>query len=250
MRIAILSDIHGNLHGLEAVLADLKRAGGADQIWVLGDLCAFGSRPVECLTLIRELKDVSVISGNTDRYLVNGTRPTHRAKDETEWATYATIMREREMNFGWTLSMLSYKDYEYLSHLRGEVDLKVPGYGWLIGYHGAPGNDEHDLLPDTPAEEVLDQLVDRDGRLAFGGHTHRAMDRDLGAWRVINVGSVGMPVDEVRPCYALVTIDNGAASVDLRRVAYDLEAVITDLKERNPGWEWVVGRLRSPLATA
>jgi predicted phosphodiesterase len=247
MRLAVISDIHGNLMGLEAVLADLKQQGDVDAIWVLGDLCAFGSRPVECIDLVRSLKNVQIISGNTDRYLVTGTRPKHRVENEEMWASYAQIIRGREMNFSWTLSVLTYKHYEFLANLRGETDLHVPEYGWVIGYHGSPGNDEYVMLPDTPAEEVLDQLSDRDGRLGFGGHTHMAMDRDLGAWRVINVGSVGMPADDIRSPYALVTFENDSATVDLRRVSYDVDAAIADLRDRNPNWEWVAGRLRAPL---
>lgn len=247
MRLAVMSDIHGNLLGLEAVLADLKQAGEVDAIWVLGDLCAFGSRPAECVDVVRDLKNVQIISGNTDRYLVSGTRPKHPVKDEQEWAAYADVMRTRELNFSWTLSALTYKHYEFLANLRGELDLHTEGYGWVIGYHGAPGSDEYNLRPDTPDEEVLDQLSDREGRLGFGGHTHLAMDRDLGAWRAVNVGSVGMPIDDVQPSYALVTFDQGTAAIDLRRVSYDMDAAIADLRDRNPAWEWVAERLRAPL---
>src|SRR5687768_3792500 len=81
MRLAVLSDIHGNLTALESVLEDLHAAGGADQVWVLGDLAAFGSRPVECIQRVQGLSEtfgkdnVRVIRGNTDRYLVTGERP-------------------------------------------------------------------------------------------------------------------------------------------------------------------------------
>jgi predicted phosphodiesterase len=244
MRLAVISDIHGNAVALAAVLADLQLAGGADKLWMLGDLCAFGPRPVECLQMVRELKDAAVISGNTDRYLVTGTRPKHSAKDEADFATYAETMRSRELGFAWTLSQLSYADYEYLAKLPGETDLLVPDYGWVIGYHGAPGSDEYRLAPETNAEETLDQLSDREGRLGFGGHTHLPMDRDLGTWRVVNVGSVGMPFDEARACYALVTFDGGNAYIDLRRVAYDVDAVIADLQANHPSPAWMISALK------
>src|SRR4051812_15315475 len=95
-RLAVLSDIHGNLLALEAVLHDLEQLGGADKIWILGDLCAFGPRPVEVLDKINELKDARVISGNTDRYLVTGQRPKlNTPKDEAEWQLAQNMMRER-----------------------------------------------------------------------------------------------------------------------------------------------------------
>ncbi|MBX3061860.1 MAG: metallophosphoesterase family protein [Anaerolineae bacterium] len=243
MRLAVLSDIHGNLLALEAALNDLATAGGADKVWVLGDLCAFGPRPQESLQRLRDLKGAQIISGNADRYLVTGSRPPNRVKEEAEWLDLPRVLVEREANFGWTVSQLRFEEAEYLAKLPPELDMQVAGYGYVIGYHGAPGNDEYNLLPDTPDEEVLDQLSDREGRLGFGGHTHRPMDRDLGWWRAVNVGSVGMPMDEMRASYALVTFEGDQAQIDLRRVDYDVEAVIADLQQRNPSWQWVVGRL-------
>ena len=94
MKIALLSDIHGNLLALEAVLHDLTQAGGVDKTWILGDLCAFGPRPVECLQRIRDLPDAEVISGNTDRYLITGARPTFHVQDEAEWQKIPDEVRE------------------------------------------------------------------------------------------------------------------------------------------------------------
>ncbi len=245
MRLAVMSDIHGNLVALDAVLQDLQAAGGADKIWVLGDLCASGARPAECLQRVRSLPGVEVISGNTDRYLVSGQRQALRAKDEAEWRAMPDRLREREDNFSWAISKLSYADFEYLSSLGGELELHVPGYGWVIGYHGAPGNDEGLMWPDTPDEEVFDQFTDREGRLGIGGHTHLPMDRDLGLWRVINTGSVGLPKDEPRASYALLTFADGVAQVDLRRVTYDLDAAIADLQTAgHPYWQEIADIIR------
>jgi predicted phosphodiesterase len=241
LRLAVLSDIHGNLLALQAALADLKEAGGADVTWVLGDLCAFGPRPVECLEMIVNIPNVKVISGNTDRYLVTGARPVERPKDEAEWRDLPEKLRLREADFSWTVAQLSFADYEYLTKLRHELSLEAPGYGWMIGYHGSPGDDERFLLPDTPVEEALDQMLDREGRLGFGGHTHIPMDRDLGTWRLVNVGSVGMPRDITRACYGLVTFEDGQANVDLRQVEYDLQAVAQDMQQQDhPMWPRVM----------
>ena len=81
MRLAVFSDIHGNLTALEAVLQDMEQVGGIDLTWCLGDLAAFGPRPVECIRRVKALAEVDegkkfkVIGGNTDRYLISGERP-------------------------------------------------------------------------------------------------------------------------------------------------------------------------------
>lgn len=239
MQLAILADIHGNLHALEAVLADLNTHAAPDQIWVLGDLCLMGAQPAECLQCVRDLPNVKVISGNTDRRLVTGQRAAAYPKNADEWARFADWLIQRDACHNWTVSRLSYADFEYLSSLPSELELHVPNYGWLIGYHGAPDDDEANLLPDTPADEVLDHFLNREGRFGVGGHTHIAMDRELGIWRIVNVGSVGLPKDDPRPSYAIATFENSVAHVEIRRVAYDVEAAIKALEQSgNPAWQW------------
>jgi predicted phosphodiesterase len=75
MRVAILSDIHGNSIALDAVLADLRSHGGVDAYWVLGDLVALGPDPIGVLERLDRLENASFIRGNTDRYTAMGDRP-------------------------------------------------------------------------------------------------------------------------------------------------------------------------------
>lgn len=238
MRLAVFSDIHGNLTAMEAMLPDLL-ATQPDIIWYLGDLAAFGARPAECIQRLRELSEsfgkekFHVIGGNTDRYLVNGDRPhTPTLKDEEAFKRQARFWRSRDNGLNWGVDQLSWEDYEYLAKICGrELSQEAEGYGWVIGYHAVPGSDEPALGPDTPAEEARDYLLDREGRLGIGGHIHVQMDRDLGDWRVVNVGSVGMGF--TKPGHAewgLFTFENGQVTVDLRKVPYDLDAAIADLQ--------------------
>lgn len=254
MRLAVLSDIHGNLVALKAVLADLEASGAVDMIWCLGDLAAFGSHPAECIRLIREKREAfgkdkfQVIGGNTDRYLITGERfPKAPVKDADAFAKLAREWSSRDTILNWNVERLSWEDYEWLAKRIGrEVSLHAEGYGWVIGYHAIPGNDETMLRPDTPAEEALDMLLDREGRLGIGGHIHVQMDRDLGRWRVVNVGSVGSAIDTPGLAqWGLFTFENGTAQVDLRRVPYDVDAAIADLENAgHPMPRWVSKALR------
>lgn len=259
MRLAVLSDIHGNLVALETVLADLAAVGAVDKIWVLGDLAAFGTRPAESIRRVLNLreqygeKNVHFISGNTDRYIVTGARPAGKPIKEDE-ENAADKLREaveaaraRDVALNWTAAQLTLDDYTALRKLGHELSLQAEGYGWVIGYHGTPGNDEGFLLPDMPEEEARDALLDREGRLGIGGHIHVQMDRDLGRWRAINVGSVGMSFDQPgRAQWGLFTFDDGDVTVDLRSLPYDVEAVFADraaVAYPLPA-EWLRGRLR------
>jgi len=254
MRLAILSDIHGNLTALEATLADLEAAGGADVYWCLGDLAAFGPRPAACIRRIRELVEqhgeqtFKVIGGNTDRYLVTGERfPSAPAQNAEELAAAIQRWKAAGTILNWNAEQLSFDDYGYLAKILGkELDLKVDGYGWVIGFHAVPGDDEAFLTADTPGEQARDYLLDRAGRLAIGGHTHIQMDRDLGNWHVLNPGSVGSAKDEPgKAGWALLTFEEGEVTVDLRRVPYDVDAAIADLETVGyPVPEFIVNQWR------
>ena len=243
MRLAVLSDIHGNLTAFEIAWADVLAQGEFDHIWILGDLSAFGSRPAECVQRVRELKEsigkekFQVIGGNTDRYLVNGTRPKMpSAKDEEAFKKLGQIWQGRDTSLNWSVERLSWDDYEFLKGIRNrEVGLNAKGYGQVIGYHGIPGDDEANALaPDTADETALDALLDREGRMGIGGHTHLQMDRDLGQWRAINVGSVGWSFGAPGMAeWGLFTFDNGTATVDLRRIPYDVDAAVQDFAAVN-----------------
>ena len=260
MRLAVLSDIHGNLTAFEAVLADLEAQGGADHTWFLGDLAAFGPRPAECVqrvkAIVESVKDdeqkkhtIRAIRGNTDRYLIYGQRPkAAAAKDAEAYEKLRHDLKEFDARIGWCLDQLSFEDYDFLHKLGSEIDLFVENYGWLTAYHGVPGDDESmALTPDSSDEEAADALLDREGRLAIGGHTHRQMNRMIGLWQVINVGSIGFPFDKPGKAeYAVFTFDDmGNAQLDLRAIDYDFESVIADSQARgNPSSAWVAGKLR------
>lgn len=255
-RLAVFSDIHGNLTAFDAALDDLRALGGADEVWVLGDLAAFGARPTACVrrtmtlheTLGMDEKRVRTIGGNTDRYLVNGVRMrSASAKDDTGLNVLRGFLRLRDDNLNWALDQLGFVEYDFLRKIRfAELSLDVQGYGSVIGYHGAPGDDEKVLAPDTPAEEVLDALLDREGRLGIGGHTHRPMDRTLGRWRVVNAGSVGL-AEAAGSCaeWVLLTFADGTAHVDLRCTPYDVEAELAAIDAAGfPHPQWLAGRIR------
>jgi predicted phosphodiesterase len=254
MRLAVISDIHGNLLALEGVLADLEAVGGADLTWCLGDLAALGPRPAECIQRIKALADADegkhfkVIGGNTERYVVNGERLRNpSANDEAAFQSLAHNFQQRDAAFNWALERISFAEYEFLKHIRGrELSHKVQGFGHVIGYHAVPGDDEVFLNPDCTDEELMDSLLDQEGRLAVCGHTHRSFDRQVGGWRVINVGSVGMPFDAPGvSCWCLLTFEGSTVQVDVRRVPFDVEAVLADCRAVGfPSAEWLATRLR------
>jgi predicted phosphodiesterase len=253
LRLAVLSDVHGNLIALETVLADLEAQGGADLTWYLGDFVA-GPRPVECIQRIKALaeadegKTFKVIGGNIDRDVITGSRfSLPVAKDADELRGRFDAWQQRDAVLNWSLSQLGWEEYEFLAKVVGhELWKEIDGYGAVIGYHAVPGDDLAMLMPDTPDEEAVDYVLDREGRLGIGGHTHIQMNRTIGRWQLVNVGSIGLSVD--RPSYAqygIFTFENGQVNVDLRSIPYDVDALIADLYAVNhPVPQWIETRVR------
>lgn len=255
MRLVALSDIHGNLTALEAVLADLEAIPDVDLYWCLGDLAAFGPRPLECIQRIKTLgeqedgKKFRVIGGNTDRYLVGGERMRlPAAQDEAAFSRLAAELQNRDTITNWSLGQIDFAAYQYLkSILRRELSKDVETFGTVIGYHAVPGDDEDFLIPATPDELAADYFLDREGRMGIGGHTHRQMNREVGGWHIVNIGAVGFSFD--RPGFAqygIFTFENGKVSVDLRNIPYDVQAVIDDLHAvGHPNPEWFASKLKA-----
>jgi len=240
-RLVALSDIHGNLPALEAVLDDVQTQSAPDAIWVLGDLAAFCPWPVETLARLRELPNVAFLQGNTDRYLVTGRRPDLRVQSPEDWSKAPARLAERDANFRWTVERLSYADYEFLHTLPSTLEMDIPGYGRVVAVHAAPADDEAVILSDTPDDQVRVHLSGLDARLLLYGHTHRPLDRTVDGVRLVNGGSVGLPLDgDPRAAYALLEFESERCAVAIRRVAYDVEAVIAELERvEHPGRRWV-----------
>jgi predicted phosphodiesterase len=234
MKLAVLADIHGNWTALDVVLKDLDARDDVDMTWVLGDLAAHGPQPDVCTTVIRERHEADkehfkVIGGNTDRYLVNNTRMARPVvKEANDYAAHQRIVRADNAVFGWSQGRLSWENYVYLSGLIGkELGETIPDYGYVMGYHAIPGDDEYNITPATPDEEALDSVLDRPLKLGVYGHIHQQLQRDLGSVMLVNPGSVGMSFQQPGHAqYAIITLANGTADVAFYNLPYNVEQAL------------------------
>jgi predicted phosphodiesterase len=210
-RIAIVSDVHGNLVALEAVIADLERA-APDLVVQGGDLVIGGPRPAECVDRIRELGWPGVI-GNIDT-VVRGGLPS---------GIPPALAERLDRQVSWTAERLGEDRVAWLQTLPME---------WRDGdrvalVHAVPGNLWQVVLPTAEDSELRTTFGPLGVRLAVFCHIHVPFVRQVGDLTVANAGSVGSPYDgDPRASYLLV--EDGQAAV--RRVAYDVERVIADLE--------------------
>ncbi|GGK34292.1 serine/threonine protein phosphatase [Caldalkalibacillus thermarum] len=215
VKIAFLSDIHGNAVALESVLADLKQQ-HVDQIVVLGDLCFRGPEPKRALELVQEL-DAKVIKGNTDLWLVRGVQEGEVPDDLVE-----LMNQERE----WCQQELTVQDLDYLAGLPEALPFSLDESFKVHAFHATPHSLFDVVWPDASPQQVAETLLKEQAQVYVYGHIHLPYVRYLQGKCVINTGSVGLPFDGLpQASYALVETDGQRYRVSIQRVPYDVERV-------------------------
>jgi predicted phosphodiesterase len=233
MRLAMLSDIHGNPLALDAVLADIQRQGEVDAYWALGDFSALGYDPLTPLEQLAALPHASFTRGNTDRSVVRDDLPISPEKALQEPPLLPQII-EMARGFAWTRGYLSAAGWlDWLANLPLEVRLTLPDGTRLLGVHASPGRDDGPgFQPRHSDDELARRLAGSEAGVVIVGHTHVPLDRQVGNVRVINLGSVSNPVTPgLQATYALLEVNEHGYSIQLRRVEYDHEAVINAIEQ-------------------
>jgi putative phosphoesterase len=247
MRIAVFSDIHGNVIALDAVLAD-ARALGVEQIWALGDFCAIGPEPAAVLEKLAELDNTMCTRGNTDRYVVTGEGPpptleTVRSDPELI-PTFAGIAA----SFAWTRGYLTARGWlDWLERLPLELRIETPAALRILAVHASPGTDDGDgVHPGRSNAELRTALAGADEDLILVGHTHEAMVRQLGRTTVVNLGSVSNPrLPDLRASYVLLEVSADGCTIEPRRVPYDHAAFAESVrKSGHPAAEFILSHQR------
>jgi putative phosphoesterase len=247
MRIALLSDIHGNLVALDAVLADAKSL-GAEQFWIVGDFSALGPEPVAVLERVSDLNNACFTRGNTDRYVVTDDRPPPflskvRANPELI-ETYANI----SASFAWTRGAVTTCGFfEWLERLPLDARLTTQSGVRLLAVHASPGTDDGDGIHPGKSNAELDALMAQaNADVVFVGHTHEAMLRRVGSRLIVNLGSVSNPKPpDLRASYVMLEVTKLGIELEHRRVMYDHQAFIDGLRQsRHPATEFILSYQR------
>jgi predicted phosphodiesterase len=252
MRVALLSDIHGNTIAFDAVLSDIERSGGVDEYWALGDLVALGPDPVGVVERLDALRPVSVLRGNTDRYVVTGERPPPSLADAIADPDLVRVITEVAGSFAWTAGYITAAGLgPWLEALPTQFRRTLPDGTRVLAVHAGPNADDGPGIdPRASDAEQAALLVGCDADLVFGGHTHRPVDRRVGPIRAVNVGSVSNPVaPDLRASYVILDADTDGYHVEHRRVEYDRAAVISAVEQlKHPGRGFVIKHQRGEMS--
>ncbi|SDH42798.1 metallophosphoesterase family protein [Alteribacillus bidgolensis] len=217
MKVALLSDIHGNARALKAVLNDLKDK-KVDKMYILGDLCYRGPEPKNALETVRS-SPAKVLKGNADEWVVRGV-----LKNEVPDNALALMNQERD----WTLERLSQEDVNYLSRLPESFLESFSDSVIMHAFHATPTS-LFDVVTADHSDKKLEEKLSfhTKANIIVYGHIHTPFIKTIGDKTFINTGSVGLPFDgDPRPSYVLLHIEDDAFSASIHRVSYDLQRVL------------------------
>ena len=204
MRVAAISDIHGNLPALEAVLANIERE-GVDEIVVAGDSVS-GPWPAQVFDLLESV-GAHVVRGNADRL--------------EEVVAYSSDLG------AWNADRLGASRLATVAAWPLTLELSVDGLGAILVCHSTPTSDTPIYTRITPDEELLELLGSVAADVLVCGHTHMQYDRQLSnGLRVVNPGSVGMPYEGRQGAYWAVL----GPDVEFRQTVYDIEATVAAMQ--------------------
>jgi putative phosphoesterase len=227
MRVAVISDMHGNDLAFEAVEADIHEQ-KIDQIICLGDAIQGGPQPVAVVQRLRRL-NCPVVMGNADAWLISGVEtadegiPPERLKKMGEIRT-------------WSLSQLTENDRAFIANFQPTVTVNLEDGLALLCFHGSPTSFDEIILPAAPEEEFQKILGPYADHILTGGHTHAQQIRRNGEHFFFNPGSVGFAYSHYQPDgqfladpwaeYAILTVERGQTSLEFRRLPFDVRELV------------------------
>ena len=251
MRVALFSDVHGNSIALDAVLSDIAASGGVDEYWALGDLVALGPDPVGVVERLVALPSLSVLRGNTDRYVVTGERPPPSLAEAAADPELVRVIMEVAGSFAWTAGYMAAAGLtDWLDALPARFTRTLPdgtrvlavhavaAFRRRIGYRSAGDR----RRAGRPARRLRRRHRVRGAHASSRRPAHRFDPGRQPRQREQSGRS--------RPAasYVMLDADAGGYRIEHRRVEYDREAVIASVEALNhPGRGYIVKHHRGEV---
>jgi predicted phosphodiesterase len=218
-RLAVLSDIHGNLPALEAVLADMQPF-AVDQVVIAGDVVNWG--PFSAAVMERvTAENWAIIRGNNEFYLLDYNTPRQPA----HWQSYTLLP--------WLYHQLKGRWHQVIASWPDEISLRFPDAPPIRMFHGSPGNPWVNIFPLTPEAEVQSRLANVEESTIICGHSHLEMSRLVGRWHILNPGTVGVPLDGLFTArYMILDGDASGWTPTFRQVSFDYAPLFAEFERQ------------------
>ncbi len=219
-KLAILSDIHGNLPALEAVLADMKNF-EVDQVIVAGDVINFGPFSRRTAEMVIENR-WPVIRGNNEYFLLDYKTPRAPAECDDPVRFAPTAWLDKQFDQKLKNAIAAWPD---------TINLRFRDAPPIQVFHGTPQSPWDSIYWTSTEDEIENILCNTEADFVICGHTHLPMDRQSGRWRIFNPGSVGVPLDGIfSASYMILAGDQDGWKPTFRRIPFDYDAVFQEFE--------------------
>lgn len=228
MKIAVISDIHGNMDAVNAVMEDINSQ-ECEKLFVLGDYAMAGPNPKDTVEYFIEKShsaDNFMIQGNTDLMIADYNFDIYDELKEK-----APIMAEALRD---DVNQLDMMEKAFLKSLPIQKEVSFEGVTFLL-VHGSPRKNNEDILPNTPMKDIEKMMENVDANVVLCGHTHIPCGfQTFEKKTVVNVGSIGRPfTPEPKACYLIINVENGKYEFQHRFIEYNNQSAYEKLKRRN-----------------
>lgn len=215
VRVAVFSDVHGNLQGLSAVVDAIRKAGTFDRIIAAGDFCLNGPEPAEALDFAVEVA-TDLMYGNTDRDIVD------RGAQDND------LDQQKADMIGWTRDQLGSERIERLSRLQFSVSVEAGDGSRLLVVHANPQDVDRHIRPDASDDDVAELVGDTQAAVLAFGHLHIPYVREFRGMTLADIASAGLPRDGDRRATwgEFVWTPESGWSVTIHRVEYDYQLTV------------------------
>lgn len=241
MKVAVISDIHGNWQALESVMADYQLQ-GCERVLCLGDYAMAGPQPNVIIDYIEnKAENWTLIQGNTDKMIAEFDLKMYD-KLSAEFPVMANALLD-------DVDIIPKERKDFLAKLPPKKEVMIEGVSVLM-VHGSPRKINEDILPNMRISEIQEMIYGETANLILCGHTHIPCGyQTLSAQTVVNVGSVGRPMTGVpKANYAIIDFNNGSFTVEHREVEYDYELAAEIIRARKfEGAEELADQLIMPV---
>ncbi len=222
MRLAVLSDIHGNLPALQATLAAIAADTPDAALWCAGDFVGYGPWPDACVQEVMR-RNMAAIAGNYDEKTLAFPRKAKKWRKTKDPRKFRAFEHAYEN--------LSPESRAYLAGLPEEHRATLNSGHRILMIHSAPDSPKYGIHPFTPIARIEAIAESAQADVVITGHTHWPFVRRVSGTLFVNAGSVGRPGDgDVRAAYALITLaPDTLPEASIHRIPYPVEQVVEAL---------------------
>ena len=223
LKIGIISDVHGNDIALKTVIENIKEE-LIEGVIFLGDLIAGGPNPKNTFDQLRELNVISWIKGNTDVIYQEAIDFNKlKNKDDIELSKY----------YLYALNEISFEDIEFILAKPMIKSICIEGIE-ILCVHGSPRNITEKMGEEIDENILVEMIEGISEKIIFCGHSHIPSMTKVNEKMIVNVGSVGFPIDEDNSAsYVILNINEQGYTLDFKRVEYDIEKIINDARSKD-----------------